>query len=218
MGLSTLISDLLAAKEQKKGIANSTAIQKEFGDKSLAIYNQMITEGKSEREAASLTRQLAIKQIEADVQRGPGTSKLFNVGLKRGTEALARQYSALGLVSGGGGSTAFGRATGDLTEGLLARDIEGIRAERRYLAGVGPAATSPETALGAFGLYGGAQTDLSNLALGKASVNAGIYRSIGQFGESVSNENYLKGIIANRLGGSGGSYNFSSKGGSSNAS
>lgn len=196
-GLS-LAGSYFGAKEQKKGIDKATELQRELGERQLKIYEQLIAEGRPEREAASQARMEALAQIQKDVMREPGSSKMYQTGLRRGTEDIARQYAALGLVSGGGGSTAFGRATGEFAEGLMGREIEGIRGERRYLAGLGPPTASPSTALGAFGQYGQTQTNIANLGLARSQVQAGFYKDIaGIVGQ---------GLMAGAGGGTGGGW------------
>jgi len=173
-------------KEEKKGIDRATEMQERLGQRQLQIYEDLIAEGRPEREASSLARMEAMKQIQQDVMREPGTSQLYKTGLRRGIEGMAREFAPLGLVSGRGGSTAFRRNVGEFAEGLMGREIEGVRAERRYLAGLGPPSTSPATALGAFRQYGQTQENISNLALARSGIDAGLYRdTIGGFGRDI---------------------------------
>lgn len=180
----------LGGKSQKRqlGAINKAQQQQyELGKRQLAMAEAYMAEGKDEREAFSLARQDGLKLIQQDVMREPGTSQLYKTGLKRGSEDLARRYSAVGLLSGPSGSTDFRRNSSLFAEGLMSREIEGIRAERRALAGLGPATASPNNALNAMQLYGGSQANISNLGLAKGQVNAGLYKDIaGGLGSALS--------------------------------
>ncbi len=118
-------------------------IFREIRQRSAKFIEQNIGKDQTPQQQARIRRLMsadpatgARRLIELDVMREPGTSPLFRTSLRRGTEALAGEYAALGLVSGPGGSTAFGKATGEMTEGLLARDIEATRAARFGLEGL----------------------------------------------------------------------------------
>ena len=88
--------------------------------------------------------------IREDVKREPGTGPLFQTGLRRGTKSIFQTLAPFGLTE----SSVAGEAVGQLTEGLIARDIARIEDARFRTAGFAPRSTGQGSLGAATGLFG----------------------------------------------------------------
>lgn len=164
----------------------------------LALARELMDEGKPLREAliqsgletvpaftAAATKALAL--LEKDILAPPGTSETFQLGLKEGTKAIMQNLAPYGLTD----SSVASEAVGDLTEGLLAKDMDWVREARFRLAGAAPGV--PDTVSAGLNLYGQAG-NLAQVRAGllKDSPGADLYADLAEVGTTAGSLGLLK--------------------------
>jgi hypothetical protein len=146
------------------------------------IYERLLAEGKPLRDAAYAAAEGAIKLLEQDVLREPGTGPVFETGLRRGLESLSTELAPYGATLGDSPVL-----TGRITEGLISRDIENVRSDRFKLAGFAPDTTGSQNiaisgANAAGATAAGYGSDLMNLGLSEGLARAGLWENLGKIG------------------------------------
>lgn len=209
IGGAGIASSAISAREQGKANKQAAAVasQAEANRNAIArdqfeLQKRLIAEGRPLREAlirsgastiprfseASLE---ALEGIRGDITREPGTGPLFETALRRGTEGIFRSLAPFGLSD----SSAAGRAVGEFTEGLTARDIAQIRDARFRAAGFAPQGSGGGLQAGvgiggqAVGLTGQA-TSLAGLRsrLAQESPTAGLFADISRAGVNLGTQ------------------------------
>ncbi len=178
------IGNYFAAKEQSAALDSASAIQREqlaLQEKQYALYESLIAEGKSIRKAMLAAGLETLPLLQGDINRAPGTGQPFKRALAKGTESIAAELSKYGLLD----SSVTGRAVGEFTGELMARDIENIRNARFKLLSAGAVAQGPALSIlggGTSALQGIGRTrsSLAGLEVDKGSVTAGQYDSFGR--------------------------------------
>lgn len=179
------VMSYLSSQKQTDALNAASKGQTEIQRQYLQLYKEMMAEGAFERGVASASRIRALQALGDEVMRPVGTSPEFLRASKKGMETLARQYAAVGLVSGGGGSSAFGRASGEFMGELTAKDYTLKRNTLMQLTGLGPPSTTP-TQAAQIGLGGAtaAATNIANLGLERGRISADFYKDIGSLAQS----------------------------------
>ncbi len=190
------------AKKQAKALREAGNVQEAIKMEQLAMYRQLLEEGRPLREAyqeaalANLPLQQAAYQqslglLSQDILREPGTGALFNRGLSRGKSAIAKDLSKYGIDPSSGVAQ---RGFAELTGSLLASDIANIRNARFNLLDRSNFAKPANTLSTAVNLLSGAGNVAANradLIASEGAVKGGLYGSIGQ---DVANIGLLAGL------------------------
>ena len=161
----------LGAKEQAEGIGKAGKAAARSEARALEFQREIYEEGAPYRE---LGRE-AVPFLREDILAAePGTSPLYQRALTGGIEDIQTQLAGYGLAD----SSVAGKAIGEFTGELSARDIADIRSRRMSLAGFQGAGTAG--ALQAGGAAAGAAREGGRLDVAGGAVRGGLYGSLGQ--------------------------------------
>lgn len=166
VGVGTAVAGYLGSEAQKEGI--ESAEEQQAAAAAVAAEREARIYGGTE-EFRALSRE-ALPFIREDVLAAePGTSPLYQRALTGGIEDIQTQLAGYGLAD----SSVAGKAIGEFTGELSARDTADIRSKRLALASGGTTGI-PET-LSAASLTAGPSSNLSNLAVRGGEVRGGLY-------------------------------------------
>lgn len=178
----------LGSKKQSDALKNASAGQTAIQQQYLQMYKDMMAEGAFERGVASASRIRAMQKLGDELLRPVGTSPEFRAASKEGMETLASQYGNLGLVSGPGGSSAFGKASGKFMSNLIAKDYRLKMDKLTTLAELGPKSSTPGQAVGMLDRAAGAGTNIANIGLQQGQLTSDLYGGLaGYAGEAIKN-------------------------------
>ncbi len=173
VGIGTAVAGYYGSEAQKEGIESAeeqqAAALAEARERETGIRGETAEFRELAREAVPLIR----KDVLA---AEPGASPLYQRALAGGVEDIQTQLAGYGLAD----SSVAGKAIGEFTGELSARDIADIRSKRLAVAG-GATTGIPET-LSAAGLRAGPTRALSGLAVQKGEVAGGLYGELANIG------------------------------------
>jgi hypothetical protein len=165
----TAISQQSAAKKQSRALRGAAGLEAASSQRLIDLQEQLFEGLAPFRETALETLPLIREEALGD----PGSSELFQRGLRGGTEAITKQLSAVGL----GESSVLGKALGEFTTGLTSADIGRISNLRRGLLG-GASAGFQQTA-GLEGLIGQSFGRQGQFGVGIGATQAGLLGAQG---------------------------------------
>lgn len=166
VGVGTAVAGYLGSEAQEEGI--ESAEKQQAAELAAAKDREAKIYGGTEA-FRELSRE-ALPYIKEDVLAAtPGASPLYQRALTGGIEDIQTQLAGYGLAD----SSVAGKAIGEFTGELSARDTADIRSKRLTLAGGGTTGLS-ET-LSAASLTAGPSSNLSNLAVRGGEVRGGLY-------------------------------------------
>jgi len=156
----------LGAKEQAGGIEKAGEAAAASEARALEFQKEIYGEGAPFRE---LSRE-AIPFLREDIlATDPGTSPLYQRALTGGIEDIQTQLAGYGLAD----SSVAGKAIGEFTGELSARDVADIRSRRMALTGFQGAGTAG--ALQAGGAAASATRERGRLDVAGGAVRGGLY-------------------------------------------
>jgi len=152
-------------RKEERGIKKAEQQQAAIRKREEEIYGETAAFRELAREAVPFIR-------EDVLAAEPGTSSLYQRALTGGIEDIQTQLAGYGLAD----SSVAGKAIGEFTGELSARDISDIRSKRLALASGGTIGI-PET-LSAAGMSAGVASNLSNLATQRGVSQGGLYGNL----------------------------------------
>jgi hypothetical protein len=189
--------------------------QNRLSQRLLALQEQLIAENAPIRDAFRQASLASIGFLGREAEAAPLTSPAAQLGLARGSEALAQQVGAFG---GSADSSVFGRGLGDLVGQLTAADVQRQTDIRRFLAGLGTQ-TGTQGLAGAIGgqaaQAGGQASNLLSQSLqamisGGGAQGAGTASALGTAGSALgalpaqfSQYQFLQSLLGGGGGGGG---------------
>ena len=152
----------------------------------LDLAKALIAEGKPWRDAVQTAGLQDLPLVMADINAAPGTSPMFQEGMRTGTRSIMQNLAPYGLSN----SSASGVAVGELSQGLLASDTQRITNERMGLLNLPNG--SPAAGVSLMGQTGGDPLAASRAAVAGQDPYASLYGDLAQTGSTIGSLGLLK--------------------------